>query len=202
MPMTDKDNVYVNITYNKDTSLENNQKMTSELYRYILEFFDKKHPGVVKNVELNLGQLYSQSALDNTVYRTSFNPELAEFNVVLKSTEDRDEKDNAVLMFPELNAFLKEKTKSNPELQKKISDLTVFIQKNGPSGGKDVTFNISASGATDSEIKLLAREYDKILPELQKIPGTYGWSSSLAYTNGKINILYDTDKLSQLGLTA
>jgi len=120
----------------------------------------------------------------------------------MKSTEERDEKDNAVNIFPELNRFLSQKIKMDPEIQKKLSNLTVFIQKNGPSGGKDVTVNISVSGSTNSEIKLLAQEYEKLLPELQTIPGTYGWSSTLEYTNGKINILYDTDRLSQVNITA
>ena len=50
-------------------------------------------------------------------------------------------------------------------------------------------------------MNILAWEYDKLLPELKKIPGTYGWSSSLEYTNGKVKVIYDLDKVSQLNLS-
>lgn len=64
-----------------------------------------------------------------------------------------------------------------------------------------MTFNLSASGSVSSEIKILANEYEKMLPELKKIPGSYGWSSSLEYSNGKVRILYDLDKIAQLNLS-
>lgn len=201
MPLTDKDNVYVNVTYEKTVSMEENKKLTSKISAFADEFFKKNHPGIVKNVEISLGELQSQSPLDNTVYRTSFNPELTKMNFVLTPTEEREEKDNAIRIYPELYTFLREKISADPEISKKLADITVSIQKNGPSAGKDVTINVSASGAADKGIQGLAAEYEKMLVEFKKIPGTYGWSSSLEHTNGKVQIVYDLDRLAQLGLT-
>lgn len=202
MPMTNKDNIYVNITYTKNVGIEENQKMTAKMYDYVKEFFAQSHTWVVKNIELSLGTQYSMSTLDNVVYNTSFNPDLALINIVLTKAEERKWVNNALIIYPELQAFLNEKVQAENELKNNVSDFSVFIQKNGLSSGKDVTFNLLFSGATsENEINTLATEYEKLLPEFKKIAGTYGWSSSLEYTNGKIKILYDTDKLSQLWLS-
>ncbi|MDD4151082.1 MAG: efflux RND transporter permease subunit [Candidatus Gracilibacteria bacterium] len=202
MPMTDKDNIYVNVTYTKNATIETNQKMTAKLHDLIKEFFSKNHTGVVKNIELSLGTQYSMSTLDNVVYNTSFNPDLAEINVVLTKAEDRSNQDNALIIYPELKDFLDAKVKNDIDLKNNLADFSIFIQKNGLSSGKDITFNLALSGATsDDELNILAQEYDKFLPKLKKIEGTYGWSSSLEYTNGKIKIIYDLDKISQLNLS-
>ena len=155
----------------------------------------------MKNISLNIGDQQSTSPLDNTLYRTSFNPDLTKINIILTGTKERDPEDSALVIYPELKKYLDEKVASDTELQHRTTDLSVFIQKSGPSEGKDVSFNLSASGKTTSEIKLLAEEYEKILPKLQAIPGTNGWSSSLEYTNGKAKVTYDLAALSQLGIT-
>ncbi|MDD3302158.1 MAG: efflux RND transporter permease subunit [Candidatus Gracilibacteria bacterium] len=203
MPLTDKDNIYININYNTDVNIDKNQKLTSKIYEYVNEFFNKNHTGIVKNTELSLGVLYSMSPLDNTLYNTSFNPDLAEINVVLTGTEERDSKDNAVNIYPELKDFLDSKIEKDALLKNNLKDYSVFIQKNGLSSGKDITFNLSISGSVNenSELSILAGEYEKMLPKLKKINGTYGWSSSLEYTNGKIKVIYDLDKISQLNLS-
>lgn len=202
MPLTDKDNIYVNLVYNKDIGIEKNQELTSQIHWYIKEFFENKHKWIVKNIELSLWELQSTSALDNTLYRTSFNPDLTKINIVLIGTEERENDDNALFIFPELKKYLDEKINNSSELKNKIKDFSVFIQKSWPSEWKDVTFNLSASWVVLSEIKLLSEEYEKFLPELKKIPWTYWWSSSLEYTNWKTKIIYDLDKLSQLNITA
>lgn len=202
MPMTDKDNIYVNVTYTKNANIETNQKMTAKLHDLIKEFFSKNHTWIVKNIELSLGTQYSMSTLDNVVYNTSFNPDLAEINVVLTKAEDRSDEDNALIIYPELKDFLDEKVKNDSDLKNNLADFSIFIQKNWLSSWKDVTFNLALSWATsDDELNILAQEYDKFLPKLKKIEWTYGWSSSLEYTNGKIKIIYDLDKISQLNLS-
>ena len=43
MPLTDKDNIYVNVKYTRDTSVEENQKATAKIYADINEFFQNHH---------------------------------------------------------------------------------------------------------------------------------------------------------------
>lgn len=68
------------------------------------------------------------------IYRTSFNPNLTKINIVLTSSQERSNADNAVKVFPELNDFLNKKIKQDAQLKDKLTDMTVSIQKNGPSG--------------------------------------------------------------------
>lgn len=201
MPPTDKDNIYVNLKYNQDVTIEENQILTKQIYWYIIEFFNENYQWVVKNIELSLWELYSQSPLENTVYRTSFNPDLTKINIVLIWTKVRSSQESALKIFPKLKHFLDEKAENDEQLKAKLSELSIFIQKNWPSGWKDVTFNISASWNVENEIALLASEYESMLPELKRIPWTYWWSSSLEYTNWKVLIEYDLDKLSQLNIS-
>jgi len=51
---------------------------------------------------------------------------LATLNIVLTDTEIRDEKDNAIAIFPQLNKFLKEKTKNISQ----IKEISAFVRKN------------------------------------------------------------------------
>lgn len=202
MPLTDKDNIYVNIKYNRDVTLSQNQEITSKIHWYIKDFFKDNHNWVVKSIELSLWDQQSTSPLDNTFYRTSFNPDLTKINIVLTSTKERDNKDNAIFIFPKLNDYLNKKIAANKDINNKLNDISVFIQKSWPSEWKDISFNLSASWKTTSELKLLAEEYNKMLPKLKSVPWTYWWSSSLEYTNWKAKIVYDLDKLKQLNLTA
>gem|GEM_PF-5828051 len=70
------------------------------------------------------------SSLDNIVYNTSFNPDLAEINVVLTKTSERESEDSAIKIYPDLNKFLEEKVSKDEKLKNDISDFSVFLQKN------------------------------------------------------------------------
>lgn len=202
MPLTNKDNIYVNISYNKNITFSESQGMTSQLYDYVKEFFSKNHTSVVKNMELSLWTQYSISTLDNVIYNTSFNPDLAEINIVLTKVEERKSSDNAIKIYPELKSFLDQKVAWDKQLKSKLSDFSVFIQKNGLSSWKDISFNLSLSwSSNEDEMKTLASFYDDMLLKFKKIQWTYGRTSSLEYTNGKVKVIYDLDKITQLNLS-
>jgi len=198
MPLTDKNNIYINIKYDNSVSLLENRKLSDKIYTWTKEYFDKNNPNIVKTTQINIWDYTSFAPLDKVVYNNSFNPELTTLNISLIDTDDRDEKDNAIRIFPQLNSYLHEKIKKLD----KIKELNVFIKKNGPSSGKDVGFNIVVKNKSKNELEIgiLAKVYKSMLPKLQKIPWTYGWSSSLEYTNWKIKIIYDLDKIKQFNL--
>jgi len=54
MPLTNKNNIYVNIKYENSTNLEENKKLTNQVYTLIKEFFDKRHPNAVKYIQINI----------------------------------------------------------------------------------------------------------------------------------------------------
>jgi multidrug efflux pump subunit AcrB len=44
LPAIDKNNIYINIKYDKSFSLPENKKNTEKIYKYTKEFFDKNYP--------------------------------------------------------------------------------------------------------------------------------------------------------------
>jgi flagellar biosynthesis/type III secretory pathway ATPase len=68
--------------------------------------------------------------LENIVYKNSFNPDLSKITVKLIDTDIRDEKDNAVKIYPQLNDYLQQKIKEQKNLAEKVKEVTAFIQKN------------------------------------------------------------------------
>ncbi len=197
LPATDKNNIYVNIKYNKSFSLAENKKDTEKIYTDIKKFFNKYYPWIVKNMEITVWDYQTTQPLDRVIYNNSFNPDLAKINIRLTDTDDRDSYQNATKIYPRLNNYLHSKL---VEFGWKIKEINAFIRKNGPSAWKDVWFNISIASWDKTNIVTLANNYSKLLPELKGISWTYGWSSSLEYTNWKIQILYNLDKIKLFNL--
>lgn len=196
LPATDKNNIYVNVKYENDVNLQENKVYTARIYSYVKEFFkDKKD--IVKSIQIKVWDYQTVAPLDRAFYSNAFNPNLATFNITLIDTDKRPEKYNAVKLYPKLNDFLQSKLWN---FNWKIKEISAFVRKNWPSSGKDVWFYIATKNWTWDDIEILAKEYEKLLPKLKKIPWTYAWSSSLEYGNWKIQILYDLDKIKQLNL--
>ena len=200
LPATDKNNIYVNVRFDKSVTLAENKKITEKIYEDIKRFF-KDYP-IVRHIQIKVWDYQTFAPLDKIVYNTSFNPDLTTFDIVLTDTDSRPEKYNAVRIYPKLNSYLNSHLK---DFDGKVKEISAFIRKNWPSSWKDVGFYIEVKQnqltGSKSEIKILAENYEKILPLLKKIPGTYGWSSSLEYTNWKVDILYDMDKIRQYHLS-
>jgi hypothetical protein len=63
-------------------------------------------------------------------------------------------------------------------LSSNIKEIYAFIQKNSPSAGKDISFALTLSGFDidqdpDKQLEVLLKVYNKILPNLKTIKGTY-----------------------------
>jgi hypothetical protein len=44
MPATDKNNIYVNIAYDRTVSMNENKKLSDEIYNDVKSFFQKNYP--------------------------------------------------------------------------------------------------------------------------------------------------------------
>ena len=196
LPVTDKNNIYVNVKYLNDINLKENKIDADKIYSYIKEFFkDKKD--IVKSIQIKVWDYETFDPLDRVFYSSAFNPNLATFNITLTDTDKRPEKYNAVKLYPNLNKFLNSKIW---QFDWKIKEISAFIRKNWPSSGKDVWFYIAVKKWTWDDFNVLAKAYKKLLSKLKEIPWTYAWSSSLEYWNWKLHILYDLDKIKQFKL--
>ncbi len=199
LPATDKNNIYVDIKYNKSFSLEENKKDTNKIYKYVKYFFNKYYPWIVKNIAITIWDYETTQPLDRVIYNNSFNPNLSKINIRLIDTNKRNSYENAIKIYPRLNTYLHSKLHN---FNWQIKEIDAFIRKNWPSAWKDIGFNISVKKIIDwkSKIEILANNYDKLLPKLKKIYWTYGWSSSLEYSNWRIQILYNLDKIKLFNL--
>jgi len=196
LPATDKNNIYVNVKYSDNISLNENKNYTERIYNDIKQFFKDKN-NILQGIQIKVWDYQTVDPIDRSFYSNAFNPNLTTFDIKLIDTKKRPEIYNAVKIYTQLNDFLNSKIK---EFHWKVKEISAFIRKNWPSSGKDVWFYIAVKNWTWDDMEILWKEYEKILSELKKIPWTYDWSSSLEYWNWKMKILYDLDKIKQFNL--
>ncbi len=201
LPATDKNNIYVNIEYQPDTTLEKNREYTAKIYNFVKKYFDDKRPGIVENIQVDVGNKTVFLPLQRFFYFNSFNPDISTINVKLIDYDIRSDEQNAVYIYQDLDNRLKKFVSSDRNLAKNIKDIYAFILKNSPSAWREVQFSLVVSGFVnssdniDNKLGILLKNYQMMKPELEKIPWTYGWTTSLEYSNGKVNIVYDIDKI-------
>jgi multidrug efflux pump subunit AcrB len=106
LPLTDKNNIYVNIRYNKDVNLQQNRELTNKIYNFVKNFFKDKYPNIVENIQVQIGTKTVFQPLQNFFFFNSFNPELATLNIKLIDSQLRDDKNNAVYIYQTLNKSL------------------------------------------------------------------------------------------------
>ncbi|MFK7780321.1 MAG: efflux RND transporter permease subunit [Candidatus Gracilibacteria bacterium] len=190
LPSTDTNNIYINLKFSSNTTLEENKAIISNISYKIDDYFNK-NKGLLAYQSINIGDYKSLDPLDNVVYSNSFNPNLSYID--LKLTDKDSERDyESFSIIQDLKGIIKME-----DFDSKLKSLEMFIQKNGPSSGKDVNFYLVGENLED-----LVTFYDKIEPELKNIPGTFDWSNSLEYTNGKFDITWDIEKLKQFNISA
>ncbi len=190
LPPVDTNNIYVNLKFSPDTTLQENKKITWKIAKDINKYF-KEHPGLLSFINLNIWNYKSLDPLDNVVYKESFNPDLSYLNLKL-TDKDFERNYSSVLMVQDLKKVIKKENYSD-----KLTSLEIFIQKSGPSWWKDVNFYLVWNNLED-----LVKFYNKLEPKLKQIPWTYDWSNSLEYTNWKVDITWDIDKLKQFNITS
>jgi len=190
LPPVDTNNIYVNLKFSPDTTLQENKKISAKIAEDINDYF-LKHPWLLSFININIWNYKSLDPLDNVVYKESFNPDLSYLN--LKLTDKDFQRDySSVKMVQDLKKVIKKES-----YWEKLVSLEIFIQKSGPSGWKDVNFYLVWNNLED-----LVAFYNKLEPKLKQIPWTYDWDNSLEYTNWKVDITWDIDKLKQFNITS
>ncbi|MDD2870457.1 MAG: efflux RND transporter permease subunit [Candidatus Gracilibacteria bacterium] len=190
LPPTDTNNIYVNLKFSSDITLEENKKIVSDI-SYKIDNYFKENKGLLAYQGINIGDYKSLDPLDNVVYGNSYNPDLAYIDLKL-TDKDFERKYESYSIVQDLKNVIK-----IDDFDTKLLSMEIFIQKSGPSGGKDVNFYL-----VGNNLDSLVTFYDKIESEIKGIAGTYDWSNSLEYTNGKFDITWDIEKLKQFNITA
>ncbi len=192
LPPVDTNNIYVNLKFTSDTTLWENREITDNISSKINNYFAKKeHEWLLAYQSINIWNYKSTDPLDNVVYSNWFNPDLSFIDLKL-TDKDFQRNYSSVVMVQDLKKVIK-----LSDFSDKLTNLEIFIQKSWPSGGKDVSFYL----VWDS-LRSLVDFYDELEPKLKWIDWTYDWTSSLEYTNWKVDITWDTDKLKQFNITS
>jgi len=190
LPPVDTNNIYVNMKFTSNTSLEENKKITTQISKKIDNYFSQ-HKWLLAYQWINIWDYKSLDPLDNIIYGNSFNPDLSYIDLKL-TDKDFEREYNSYMIMSDLKWIIKKEAFSN-----KIKSLEFFIQKSWPSTWKDINFYL-----VGNNLEKVVKFYNKIENELLSIEWTYDWSNSLEYTNGKIDIVWDIDKLKQFDISS
>ena len=190
LPPVDTNNIYINLKFTSDTTLNENRKITWKIAEDINKYF-RKHKDLLSFININIWDYRTLLPLDNVVYKESFNPDLSYLNLKL-TDKDFQRNYSSVVMVQDLKKVIKKENYGE-----KLTSLEIFIQKSGPSGWKDVNFYLVWNKLED-----LVNFYNKLEPKLKQIPWTYDWDNSLEYTNWKLDITWDIDKLKQFDISS
>jgi multidrug efflux pump subunit AcrB len=190
LPPTDTNNIYVNLKFSSYTTLKENKEIVSNISSKIEEYFNK-NKWLLAYQSINIWDYKSLDPLDNVVYWNSFNSDLSYIDLKL-TDKDYERKYESYTIVQDLKNIIKIE-----DFDSKLQSMEMFIQKNGPSWGKDVNFYLIWDN-----LDSLVNFYDKIEDDLKAIVWTYDWSNSLEYTNWKFDITWDIEKLKQFEITA
>jgi multidrug efflux pump subunit AcrB len=189
LPPVDTNNIYINLKFSSDISLQENKKIVSDISSKIDKYFNDKK-WLLAYQGINIWDYKSLDPLDNVIYGNSFNPDLAYIDLKL-TDKDLERSYESYSIVQDLKEVIKKEDFSD-----KLESLEIFIQKSWPSWGKDVNFYL-----VWDNLESLVNFYNKIELELKNIDWTFDWSNSLEYTNWKFDITWDIQKLKQFNLT-
>lgn len=191
LPPVDTNNIYVNMTFDESTTLSENKIISSNVSSRVLDYFSENKWNL-KFISTNIWDFRSTDPLAWVIYSNSFSPDVSYLNIRLTNTEFRDWDNISFNIVPKLKSFLNEYNFSN-----KLKTIEVFIQKSWPSKWKDINFLLEWN-----DLNNLIKFYTNIENNLNWIEWTYDWWSSLEYTNWKIEIIWDIEKLKQFNITS
>ena len=192
LPPIDTNNIYVNIKYSPDTNFKENKEITANIANKIDKYFKKEeNKWLLDYQNINIWNYKSLDPLDNVVYTNWFNPDLAFIDLKL-TDKDLYRNYSSVDIVQDLKKYI-----NKSDFSDKVNLLEIFIQNSGPSWWKDISFYLVWNKLTN-----LVDFYNKLEPKLKTINWTYDWSSSLEYTNWKIDITWDIVKLKQFNISS
>ena len=191
LPPVDTNNIYVNMLFDESTTLDENKEITSKVSNSTLDFFNQREWDL-EFISVNIWDYRTTDPLAWVVYSNSFSPDVSYLNIRLTDTDFRDWEDISYNLINTLKDYL-----SKQDFWNKLKTIEVSIQKSWPSKWKDVNFLLDWA-----DLSSLVTFYHNIESKLKTIEWTYDWSSSLEYTNWKIEIIWDVAKLKQFNITS
>ncbi|MFK7780554.1 MAG: efflux RND transporter permease subunit [Candidatus Gracilibacteria bacterium] len=196
MSPVDSNNITVNLNYIPGIDLEKNRELTYKITTKINNYFEKVYPNTLEYIGVDLGVKSGGDPMKNAMYGTSGSDNYSTLTIKLADKDNKrivdGSKYKAYTIKENLQKFVDKNIKS-----KYLKELLITSEKSGPGTGKPISFNFIGENLDD-----IIEYIDILYPKLENIEGSFNWGSSLEYTNGKIRIIWDYNKLKQYGVTA
>lgn len=184
LPMTDENNIWVNIKYPTWYSIEQNQEITQRILDDTNLFFENNYKNYVDFIDINIWNIYNTSPVTWSANSTATNQ--AYLNIKLIDWDFRDIKSYKIA--EDLTWYINDTIKPKYNV---LSDIYTVAWKS-MSWWKAVWFYIIWDNINE-----ISNYIDQIYPEIEKIPWAYNLSTNLEYTNWKVRYLIDLNKLSR-----
>jgi len=189
LPLTDTNNIYINVKFEPWTTFNENKEIMSKISSNINKY-SEENKGLIAYQAINIWDYKSLNPLDNVIYWSSFNSDLSYIDLRL-TDKDNERNYDSYSIVTDLKWRIKKKDISN-----KIVSIETFIIKSWPSWWKDIWFSLVWEKLED-----IVEFYNEIKAELESIEWTYDWSHSLEYTKWKMEIQWDIKKLKEFNIT-
>jgi len=196
MSPIDSNNITVNINYTPWIDLEKNRELTYGITKKINDFMIKSYPGTLEYIWVDLWVKSSWDPVKNAMYWTSWSDNYSTLTIKLADKDNKRKVDWSKYKAYSIKENVQKFVDNNIH-SKYLKELTVTSAKAWPWAWKPISFNI-----VWDNLKMISDYIDIIYPQLQKINWTYNWGTGLEYTNWKIKIIWDYNKLKQYNLTA
>lgn len=195
MSPIDSNNISVNINYNPWVDLEKNRELSYEITKKINDYLNQYYPNIIEYIWVDLWVKSSWDALRNTMYWTSWSDNYSTLTIKLVDKDKKrihdGKKYKAYTIKENIQNFVNNNIKN-----KYLKEILVTSDKAWPWSWKPIKFNIIWN-----DIKEISKYIDKILPKLEEINWSFNWWNSIEYTNWKLRIIWDYNKLKEHWIT-
>lgn len=194
MPPIDSNEITINVTYNPSIDLTKNQHITNKLSYSILQFLSKEYPNTIKYISLNLWTKTSWDPTQAVLYGSSWSDNYS--TLILKLIDKDDRKITSYDIKESLQTYIDNNITKNQDISENlIKEILVSTQKAWPGTWKPILLQFKWENTND-----ISNYIDTIYYLLQKTEGTFNWWSSLEFTNGKIKIIWDLNKMKEFDI--
>ena len=196
MAAVDSNNITVNINYTPGVDLEKNRELTYNITKQVNDYLLKAYPDTLEYIWVDLWVKSSWDPVKNAMYWTSWSDNYSTLTIKLADKDNKRKKDwdiyKAYRIKENIQSFIDNNIKN-----KYLKEVLVTSEKAWPWSWKPVSFNIIWDDLVE-----ISDYINSIYPELENIDWSFNWGSSIEYTNWKLRIVWDYNKLKQYNITA
>lgn len=196
MSSVDSNNITVNLNYTPWIDLEKNRELTYDITNKINNYLNENYPEISEYIWVDLWIKSGWDPLKNAMYWTSWSDNYSTLTIKLADKDNKRKVDWILYKSYTIKESLQHFVDTNIK-SKYIKDILVTTEKAGPWAWKPIAFNLIWNNLED-----IVEYMNLIFPKLKELDWAYNWWNSVEYTNWKVKIVWDYNKLKQYNVTA